>query len=340
MASPSTPRGRGSKKMGPISESGLYYIESQEDLDTYFQQMKVSSDEPSSPSSSSMSTSSSSFTDHLCRGFPMQLHVPEAFAAHEKKPKNMTINTNNSRENNNEYQPQMQFHVNENLKSPTKTPEDENRTLRFVGRRGLASGDGVDIKSVKGTVRGVKNRVRAGIANFEFKPLDNKKKTSVVNSADEVGRIIIYTTSVRIIRQTFEDCQYVRKVFQNHRVRFEERDLFMNAKHQHELEERLGTTADINLPICFIDGELVGDLRKLEELNESGELRRILKRFEKHNPMISCNGCGGHRYIPCTFCNGSKKSLLRNNWTDSFIALKCSYCDENGLQKCPECHRQ
>lgn len=48
---------------------------------------------------------------------------------------------------------------------------DENRTLRFVGRRGLAIGDGEDIKSSKGTVRGVKNRVRAGIANFEFHPL-------------------------------------------------------------------------------------------------------------------------------------------------------------------------
>ncbi|XP_041475918.1 glutaredoxin domain-containing cysteine-rich protein 1-like [Lytechinus variegatus] len=339
MASPSTPRGRGSKKLIPISESGLYHTEDQEDLDSYFQQMRVSSDEPSSPSS--MSTSSSSSIDHFCRGFPMQLHVPEAFAAHEKKSRNTAINTNNSRENNNVNQiPQMQFYVNENLNPPPKTEEDENRTLRFVGRRGLARGDGDDIKSVKGTVRGVKNRVRAGIANFEFKPLDNNKKSNVVNSADEVGRIIVYTTSVRIVRQTFDDCQYVRKLFQNHRVLFEERDLFMNAKHQKELEERLGTTTDINLPICFIDGELVGDLRKLEELNESGELRRILQRFEKHNPMISCKGCGGHRYIPCTFCNGSKKSLLRNNWTDTFIALKCSYCDENGLRKCPECHKR
>ncbi|XP_071509951.1 glutaredoxin domain-containing cysteine-rich protein 1-like [Diadema antillarum] len=334
MASPSTPRSRSSRKLIPISESGMFH-EDLDDLETYYQQMRMASDEPSSPSS--MSTSSSSSIDHLCRGFPMQLNVPEAFAAHQKKPK--TYSSENSSGHSDANLNQMRFHVNDNLNSSKSTQDvDENRTLRFVGRRGLSSGDGEDIKSVKGTVRGVKNRVRAGIANFEFKPLDNNKKKSVINSEDEVGRIIVYTTSVRIVRQTFDDCQYVRKLFQNHRVRFEERDLFMNSKHQKELEERIGSTTDINLPICFIDGELVGDLRKLEELNESGELRTILRRFEKHNPMVNCSTCGGHRYVPCTTCNGSKKSLLRNNFTDTFHALRCSHCDDNGLQKCRDCN--
>ncbi len=62
------------------------------------------------------------------------------------------------------------YFVNENGK-PLQPVEDD-RTLRFVGRRGLAVGDGEDIHSHHGTVRGVKNRVRAGIANFEYKPLD------------------------------------------------------------------------------------------------------------------------------------------------------------------------
>ena len=53
--------------------------------------------------------------------------------------------------------------------------EDENRTLRFVGQRGLATGDGDDITSSKGTVRGVTNRVRAGITNFTYKPLNHAK---------------------------------------------------------------------------------------------------------------------------------------------------------------------
>lgn len=69
-------------------------------------------------------------------------------------------------ENNNE----KTFFVNENGKTPRW--QDKDRTLRFVGRRGLAEGDGEDIHSMRGTVRGVKNRVRAGIANYEYKPLD------------------------------------------------------------------------------------------------------------------------------------------------------------------------
>ena len=52
---------------------------------------------------------------------------------------------------------------------------EENRTLRFVGKRGLAVGYGDDITSAKGTVRGVTNRVKAGIMNFTYKPLNSKK---------------------------------------------------------------------------------------------------------------------------------------------------------------------
>ena len=63
---------------------------------------------------------------------------------------------------------------------------------------------------------------------------------------------------MRIIRQTFEDCQFVRKLFHNHRVRFEERDLFMNIEYQRELQERLGEDQPIMLPIVFIDGALIG----------------------------------------------------------------------------------
>ncbi|XP_072040489.1 glutaredoxin domain-containing cysteine-rich protein 1-like [Amphiura filiformis] len=229
------------------------------------------------------------------------------------------------------------YFVNENGK-PLRPLEDD-RTLRFVGRRGLAVGDGEDITSSKGTVRGVKNRVRAGIANFTYKPLDYSRKYMPVNNQDEVGKIIIYTTSMRIVRQTFDDCQFVRKLFQNHRVRFEERDLFMNIEYQRELQERLGEDQPITLPIVFIDGALIGDVERLEELNESGQLRKILERFEKFNPTSNCATCGGFRYTPCTTCNGSKKSLLRNNWTDHFHALRCTYCDDNGLQRCRDCNK-
>lgn len=59
------------------------------------------------------------------------------------------------------------FHINENSNDtlvPLKTVV-ENDT--FAGHRDLLLGDGAaTIRSAKGTVRGVKNRVRAGIATF------------------------------------------------------------------------------------------------------------------------------------------------------------------------------
>lgn len=36
-------------------------------------------------------------------------------------------------------------------------------------------------------------------------------------------------------------------------------------------------------------------------------------------------------------CHGSKTSVLRNCFTDSFKALKCTACKENGLQRYELC---
>ncbi len=81
-----------------------------------------------------------------------------------------------------------QFYVNENaakkvgnhqqVAEAQSESDGENRTLRFVGKRGLTTGDGDDITSAKGTVRGVTNRVRAGIMNFTYKPLNHAKVSS------------------------------------------------------------------------------------------------------------------------------------------------------------------
>ena len=63
-----------------------------------------------------------------------------------------------------------------------------------------------------------------------------------------------------------------------------------------------------------------------------------LSFLQKTIPTSDCPECGGFRYLPCQVCSGSKKSLHRNNFTDQFQALRCSHCDENGLQRCPQCN--
>ena len=41
--------------------------------------------------------------------------------------------------------------------------------------------------------------------------------------------------------------------------------------------------------------------------------------------------------LPCTACNGSKKSCHRNYFTCEWVILRCCACDESGLIMCDRC---
>lgn len=76
----------------------------------------------------------------------------------------------------------------------------------------------------------------------------------------EEGKIIVYTTSIRTVRKTYDDCKYVLGVFHNLRVRIEERDIYINEFHHRELEERLDLKNVLKLPVpqIYINGQHVG----------------------------------------------------------------------------------
>ena len=54
-------------------------------------------------------------------------------------------------------------------------------------------------------------------------------------------------------------------------------------------------------------------------------------------PPSSCGKCGGFRMLPCTTCNGSKKSCHRNHFTEQWVVLRCGACDQSGLIRCDLC---
>ncbi|CAH1777555.1 unnamed protein product [Owenia fusiformis] len=226
------------------------------------------------------------------------------------------------------------FYVSE--ESFRNAKENLGESKWFVGRRDVSDVKTLDesrIVSSKGTVRGFKNRVRAGIATFLTTPED-KIKTDMVKS--EKGKLIFYTTSVMIIRQTYENCKKVKSILHNHLVEYEERDVFMSTENQRELMERLGIE-EVQVPFVFADGQLLGGVSELEDMNETGELRKIFKHFNRVSQRTSCERCGGYQWIPCSSCHGSKKSLHRNHFTEEFHALRCIICDENGLVRCDAC---
>lgn len=76
----------------------------------------------------------------------------------------------------------------------------------------------------------------------------------------EEGRIILYTTSFRGVRSTYEDCRYVQTVLHNFRVRVEEKDIYVNKHYYRELRDRLGGSGMSRLPVpqVFISGQHIG----------------------------------------------------------------------------------
>ncbi|XP_050355507.1 glutaredoxin domain-containing cysteine-rich protein CG31559-like [Nymphalis io] len=187
------------------------------------------------------------------------------------------------------------------------------------------------IKSSKGTIRGVKNRVRAGIATF----LQMQSTTKSYREKD-AGKVVLYTTTMGIVRSTYQRCVLVKKILRNLLVKYEERDVFMSMEYQDEIRERMKSD-QILVPQLFIDGQHVGDAETVEKLNECGDLRKMLKPYKSPDACNTCQICGGFRLLPCRICNGSKKSLHRNHFTAEFVALKCMNCDEVGLVRCEAC---
>lgn len=71
------------------------------------------------------------------------------------------------------------------------------------------------------------------------------------------GKIVLYTTSMGIIRSTYTKCQTVKKILNTLMVKFEERDVFMSHVHQQEIRDRMQMDV-IDVPQLFVDGQYIG----------------------------------------------------------------------------------
>lgn len=188
------------------------------------------------------------------------------------------------------------------------------------------------ILSRQGTVRGVKNLVRASI-----KCIVDCQEGRRNYGKEELGRVVLYTTSMGVIRHTWEQCRRVKNTLQTLLVRFEERDVFMNRTFQKEIMERTGMP-HVVVPQLFVEGQYLGGAQVVERLNETGELRKMLKPYKKTSVGGTCPMCGGYQYLPCPVCGGSKKSAQhRHRFSSSIIYLRCLNCDEGGLVRCEMC---
>ncbi|KAJ7959616.1 Glutaredoxin [Quillaja saponaria] len=140
--------------------------------------------------------------------------------------------------------------------------------------------------------------------------------------------IVVYYTSLRVVRRTFEDCRAVRSIVRGFRVKIDERDVSMDPLYLEELQGILGNK-NVTLPRVFIGGVYVGGVEEIKYLYESGELKKLIKAL----PVTDLNGCDfceGFRFIVCEECNGSHKI-----YTEKSGFTSCTTCNMNGLIRCP-----
>uniref|UniRef100_A0ACD6AP18 Uncharacterized protein n=1 Tax=Avena sativa TaxID=4498 RepID=A0ACD6AP18_AVESA len=162
---------------------------------------------------------------------------------------------------------------------------------------------------------------------------------------ESAGRVVVYLTSLRGIRQTYEDCWAASAILSSYGVRVDERDLSMHAGYKDELRAALGL-ATPGLPQVFVDGWHLGGAEEVRRMHESGELAEALEPCEAAPgagksipglPAEPCAGCGGARFVPCDACSGSCKVFVEDEDGAAGSFRRCPDCNENGLVRCPIC---
>ncbi|KAL6327529.1 hypothetical protein AAG906_021619 [Vitis piasezkii] len=127
--------------------------------------------------------------------------------------------------------------------------------------------------------------------------------------------VVLYTTSLRGIRKTFEDCTSIRFLLESFRVIFYERDVSMHLEFREEL--------------------YIGGAEQVLGLHEQGRLRALFHGLPIDHSKGPCEGCAGIRFVMCYKCCGSRKIV--SDYGNHGLSNNCPHCNENGLIICPIC---
>ncbi|KAL9247720.1 hypothetical protein vseg_021122 [Gypsophila vaccaria] len=161
-------------------------------------------------------------------------------------------------------------------------------------------------------------------------------------------RVLLYFTSLRGVRKTYEDCCYVRLILKGLGVRVDERDVSMHSGFKQELKDLLGEAFKGGLPKVFVGDNYIGGVDEIRRLNEDGKLDKVVEGCEmmdddSGNLIQVCEACGDVRFLPCETCSGSCKIYYeyedddQEYEEDEYGFQRCPDCNENGLVRCPYC---
>ncbi|KAG2714341.1 hypothetical protein I3760_03G022100 [Carya illinoinensis] len=190
-------------------------------------------------------------------------------------------------------------------------------------------------------------------------PLDvdsEKKVNAIVVSDYKCGKdkVVVYFTSLRGVRKTYEDCCHVRVIIKGLGIRVDERDMSMHSGFKEELKELLGDEFNGGgLPRVFVGKKYIGGAEEIRRLHEDGRLEKVVECCERVDdgagvggPGLACEACGDIRFVPCETCSGSCKIYYERDEEEEeecgdeegeYGFQRCPDCNENGLIRCPIC---
>ncbi|KAJ4823926.1 hypothetical protein Tsubulata_009760 [Turnera subulata] len=189
---------------------------------------------------------------------------------------------------------------------------------------------------------------------------DAKKANGVAGRDYKCSRgrdkVVVYFTSLRGVRKTYEDCCHVRVILKGLGVRVDERDVSMHSGFKEELKELMGEGyRGGGLPKVFVGKKYIGGAEEIKRMHEDGQLEKAIEGCEMVDDGGgaggggACEACGDIRFVPCETCSGSCKVYYEGDEEEQvelggseegggeYGFQRCPDCNENGLIRCPIC---
>ena len=173
---------------------------------------------------------------------------------------------------------------------------------------------------------------KAAARHFQESDIALKKEFEERRPPGGETAVVIYTTTLRGIRKTFEDCNKVRTIVESYGIHLIERDISMDSGFREELRALIDSK-EVKVPAVFVKGRLIGGAAEVLKMEEEGKLEVLFEGIPRAAGGGGCEGCGGVRFVMCVDCNGSCKVLDETKKK----TMKCCECNENGLIQCPIC---
>ncbi|GMI99216.1 hypothetical protein like AT5G39865 [Hibiscus trionum] len=253
-------------------------------------------------------------------------------------------------------------------KTPIRTPPGEPETINtwelMAGLEDFSPRPPSHFRSYSANDNGIIGIVPAKPMCLQFEEEDEKSdfdpeiissfKKTLQQSIEKVhcklnkDKVILYFTSLRGVRKTYEDCSNVSLILKGLGVRIDERDVSMHSGFKDELRELLGEGFKGGLPRVFVGKRYIGGAEEIKQMHEQGSLGEAFQGCEMvdDDDVGACEACGDIRFVPCETCSGSCKVYYDEDEGEvvgsegeegEYGFQRCPDCNENGLIRCPMC---